>query len=114
MNADEKRARQLVKERASGVSGGPMCEGCLTSRAHEWCHRIARGRGGLWCPSNGLALCRFHHSWQHAHPVEAEAMGWTVPTRTDPATVPAWTARWGLVYLLPDGSMDIAAHRDAS
>jgi hypothetical protein len=111
VNAQEKRARQLVAERASGVTGGPLCEGCLTERAHDWAHRIARGRGGAWCPTNGLALCRGCHSFQHKRPIEAEAMGWTVPTGSDPATVPVWTARWGLVYLLPDGGFEIAAER---
>jgi hypothetical protein len=114
VKADEKRARQLVAERASGVSGGPLCEGCLTARANDWAHRLHRSRGGLWCPTNGLAFCRDCHKFQHHRPVDAENIGWTVPSGVDPATVPVWLARWGSVYLLPDGGMEIAAHRDAS
>lgn len=109
MKRDEKVARQLVTLRASGISGGPMCEGCLMERATDWAHRLHRSRGGLWCATNGLAFGRTCHSWQHAHPIEAEQRGWTVPSGTDPAVVPVWTSRWGLVYLLANGDYQMAA-----
>jgi hypothetical protein len=42
-----------------------LCElrllpGC-TWWATDWSHRIARGRGGPWAASNGLAACRACH-----------------------------------------------------
>jgi hypothetical protein len=82
---NEASARKIVRERADG-----RCEACCSSRDLEWSHRIARGRGGLWAPTNGLLLCRRDHAWAHAHPNHARALGWHVLTGDDPAAIPVW------------------------
>ena len=40
-------------------------------------HRISRARDSERAldPDNLIALCRRHHDWVHAHPLEAEALG---------------------------------------
>ena len=57
----ELQARLLVSARSRG-----RCELALptvcTGRATDWSHRIARGRGGKWTASDGLAACRSCHS----------------------------------------------------
>jgi hypothetical protein len=110
MSPEERRARQLVGARIGATIDSPgACEGCDRRHASDWAHRWARSGGGLWCPSNGLALCRVCHKWQHAHPIDAQVAGWTiVPEGGEapvPAEVPVLTAYRGWVRLLPDGSI---------
>ncbi|QWS68233.1 HNH endonuclease [Gordonia phage VanLee] len=99
---DEPQARAIVTERSQGI-----CEACGRARATDWSHRIARSRGGLWCPTNGLHLCRADHAWIHAHQEKARALGAIVETHLNPAEVPVRT-RHGRVLLHPDGSMTAA------
>ena len=92
-----------------------MCEGCGRARATNWAHRVARGQGGAWCPSNGLHLCGSGttgcHGWSHLHPTEAKARGWIVEPWRDPAEVPALHWLHGLVLLDVDGSFTPAPDR---
>lgn len=52
MRADEKRTREVVKERSAGG-----CERCGQRRAHTMHHRRKVSQGGPWCPSNVIHLC---------------------------------------------------------
>ena len=79
----EARARAIVRDRSGG-----RCELC-PAPGSEWSHRIARSRGGLWAPSNGLWLCGICHRKCHAAPDTARANGWHLPTGTDPLDAPA-------------------------
>lgn len=100
VSPEERHARKVVAERAGG-----RAECCGEYGPTDWSHRVARSRGGKWCPSNGIALCRFHHSWAHSYPAQAQRMGWILRTNQDPATAPAWLFRHGLVLLTADGSI---------
>jgi hypothetical protein len=90
-------ARRIVVERAGG-----RCELC-PAVGSEWSHRVARGRGGMWAPSNGLWLCHGCHAKCHAQPDTARAHGWHLSTGTDPLEAPAyitpghlWRSWWRL------------------
>lgn len=93
----EDSARRIVRERAGG-----WCELC-PRQGTEWSHRVARGRGGVWAPSNGLWLCNACHVACHANPTGARDHGWHLPTGVDPLQAPAeitprhlWHAWWRL------------------
>lgn len=89
VSRQERSARLLVKRRSGG-----LCElvlpGC-TVWATDWCHRIARGRGGKWTASDGLHGCRSCH-WAitntNGRRAEYERAGYIVRTGADTATVP--------------------------
>lgn len=57
----ELHARLLVTARSRGLCELRLPTVC-TGRATDWSHRIARGRGGRWTASDGLAACRSCHS----------------------------------------------------
>lgn len=110
MKAEEKRARHLVAERIGATPDCPgACEGCDREAATDCAHRWARSGGGIWCPSNLLALGRKCHSWQHSFPIDAEVAGWTVvPEGGEPPVleeIPVFTAYRGWVLLRQDGSI---------
>lgn len=74
----------------------------------EWSHRLARGRMGLWTPSNGLRACHRCHDYLHDHPALAEAGGWHLASDSEPATSPVYLLEpfpgwWLLDDLLGDG-----------
>jgi len=107
---EERRARRLVRARAADG----RCEGCRQWLASDYAHRIARSQGGIWSPSNALALCsdlttppgvQGCHSWTHANPEKARDLGWMLRRSDDPLTAPACLYGIGWVLLHPDGSM---------
>lgn len=85
----EARGRAVVYTRSEGV-----CECCGVRRAESWSHRVAKSRGGLWQPSNGLHLCgppTGCHGWLEDHPTWAGEGGWHIRRdRRGPAEVPAY------------------------
>lgn len=98
---NEKKARQIVRERSGGV-----CERCFAVPAAEWHHRKNRSQLGRWTPANGLHLCSPCHRWITEHPRAAYGCGWAVKSVYDPAEVPvligeAFGPRW--VFLDDDG-----------
>lgn len=96
---EERRARRIVKARpAEG-----LCERCARRPGCEYCHRLARSQGGLWCPSNAWWGCTQCHRECHASPALAYEQGWHVRSTQNPALVPMWVAGQGLVYLTPAG-----------
>ncbi len=108
--------RRLVKARSGGMDGGwGPCELCGLRRASEWSHRKAEGRGGCWCPSNGVASCSVCHRdgvrSVHRDPSLADRMGWTVRTGRDPGAVSVVLAAWAprRVLLLDDGGVELLA-----
>jgi IS5 family transposase len=60
MSDAELEARMLVTIRSRGRCELDLPTVC-TKRATDWSHRIARGRGGKWTASDGLAACRPCH-----------------------------------------------------
>ena len=113
------------------VNGG-RCVGCgrtgLTAQ-----HRLARGRGGtsnplIGSPANGVPLCGSGvtgcHGWTEAHPIEAELLGWRLPTGTPALGAPFWTRfgwyAWGeddgfyFVVWVDEDDLDRAADRAAA
>lgn len=60
MGDAELQARMLVTARSRGRCELNLPTVC-TGRAVDWSHRIARGRGGKWTASDGLAACRACH-----------------------------------------------------
>ncbi len=84
----------IARERVSLRSGG-WCEmrvpGYCFGRATNWCHRVAKGQGGLWQASNGIQGCGSGstgcHGWCHSNPAAARARGWMLLSTEDPAEV---------------------------
>lgn len=101
VTAAEREARRVVTARSGG-----LCEGCGQAAATDWSHRIGRGVGGPWCPSNGLHLCRACHGVVGERPVFArDWLGWRLESTDDPGSCPALLARFGWVLLGVDGSV---------
>lgn len=86
---NETKARDLVAARSGGT-----CELCRSSRAGSWAHRLPRGQGGLWAPSNGLHLCGTGttgcHGWSERNRLASYASGWLLMRGVDPVATPAW------------------------
>lgn len=84
-------ARKLVSLRSGGWCEMRVFGYCLGG-ATNWCHRKAKGQGGLWQASNGVAGCgsgsRGCHGWCHSYPAEARQLGWMLLSTEDPAEVP--------------------------
>ncbi len=103
VSPEERRARKLVRKRSGGT-----CERCGRAQATNWHHRVAKGRGGSWCPSNGLDLCGSGTTGCHGEvtvsPALAYERGWSVRTGHDPAAIPVWLANRGWHLLRADGS----------
>lgn len=98
-------ARTIVRERSGG-----RCEAGTQDAATDWSHRVAKGRLGLWTPSNGLHLCPFHHHGVcHAEPDLARELGWIVRTGDEPSERPAFIVTqaygWAWVLLAEDGTV---------
>lgn len=76
------------------------------------------GQGGdrrqeVHSPENLISVCGWCHDRIHAAPAEARLLGWLVWREVDPAAVPVWAARRGLVFLTGDGSFADAADVEA-
>lgn len=109
----ETAARLVIRERSGG-----RCEMQITSRcrgrAESAAHRVRRGQGGLWVPSNLLDACGDGttgcHGWMGSKPTWAKAAGLEVPGYvTEPGLVPAWIAPHGWArgwwHLTDDGCL---------
>ncbi|MFC3454052.1 hypothetical protein [Amycolatopsis speibonae] len=95
----ETECRDIVKER-SGGGCEIRIEGWCQGQAREFQHRLPAGRGGLYVPSNGLAVCGHGnadgcHGFIHRNPKVATANGWTVESGVDPALKPVEIWMWG-------------------
>jgi len=100
--------RDITFERADGVCEVRVAGWCQ-GQAREWQHRLPKGRGGLWVPSNGLAVCGHGntdgcHGFIHQHPTLSVEKGWTLPTGANPALEPVELWMWGsmLTFALLD------------
>lgn len=72
-----KERKRMLREVYTNVCGGAdlvpevRCSGPLDP--HE---PLTRARGGsITDPDNLMWICRTHHDWLHAHPVEAHEVG---------------------------------------
>lgn len=98
---EERSSRRIVKARPADG----LCERCGRRPGCEYCHRLARSQGGLWCPTNAWWGCTQCHRECHASPLIAYEQGWHVRSTQNPAVVPMWMAGRGLVLLRADGSV---------
>lgn len=103
----EMEARLLVSARSRG-----QCEirlpGICTRKATDWSHRIARGRGGKWTASNGMAACRqCHEAITNTRGLRAriEELGYIVRTGANTCEVPVVLYGRTLVLLDDEGGM---------
>lgn len=65
-------AKLVVHARSHGWCEWP--DGCRSPAAHVH-HVKPRSKGVDHSPGNLLDLCREHHDWIHAHPLEARRLG---------------------------------------
>lgn len=99
----ETSGREAVARRAAAGTGAPCCEVTGSAPDLHWSHRVAKGRGGDWAPSNGVLMSAQLHAWTHDHPAYAYSLGWHVRTGFDPREVPVWLARpWPGFWFLRD------------
>jgi hypothetical protein len=85
-------SRMLVEQRQ-----GMRCLRC-GGHGYEWHHRRSRRvrAAHRHCACNGVLLCRTCHSWAHAQPDEAQALGLIVSQWVDePLIVPLMGADGG-------------------
>lgn len=85
----EAHGRAVVRERSGG-----RCEGCRCCTATSWQHRVKRGQGGSWSPSNGIDLCGSgttgcHGDIEH-NPDWAYLLGTGLRSGADVSTEPAY------------------------
>lgn len=84
----EAAGRAVVYQRSMG-----RCEVC-TRPAATFHHRVKRGQGGSWAPSNGLHLCgdgtRYCHGWIEGNPRHAMALGLWLRAGSVPADWPLY------------------------
>lgn len=82
------QVRRLVFARDGG-----KCLFCL-GEADDVHHRRPKGMGGTsdkyiaFGMANLVSLCRFHHTWIHAHPEDGYRLGFLVHSWDDPAEIP--------------------------
>lgn len=105
-SAAEKLARRLVDVRSEGYCELrlPGCAGI----AIDFSHRIARGRGGLWTASDGMASCRPCHmaiTDTNGKRAEYERLGLICRTGADTTQVPVRIHGRGFVLLTDDGQI---------
>lgn len=96
----ERAARQLVAARSMA-----LCERCGRAWATDWHHRKNRSQGGLWCPSNGLHLCRRCHDDVGRFVSLALVGGFLVRRFAIPANQPVRLHLHGWALLNPDGTV---------
>jgi hypothetical protein len=99
----------MVQQREGG-----RCALCVGGRGVDWHHRRSRRvrADHRHCACNGLLLCRTCHSWAHANPDEAQAVGSVVSQWVDePFLVPLHTAL-GWWQLRCDGAYDPLTEAD--
>lgn len=101
-NPGESKTRAILAARSGG-----RCERC-SAPAESVHHRLKRGQGGPWSPSNCVAVCgdgvRACHGWCERHPNAARAQGFHVRPWETPAEVALlYRGRW--VLLGDDGSV---------
>ena len=97
---NEAQARAIVRERAAGTCEAYVPEVCL-GQAHTMHHRRKRSQGGLWTPSNILALCgngtEGCHGWVEANPKLSRAAGlWLFAGDGEPNSRKAWLRTYNL------------------
>jgi len=85
----EAAGREAVRERSFG-----RCEGCPCHRGESFQHRVKKGQGGLWSPSNGIRLCGSgttgcHGDVEH-NPEIAYLLGLGCKSTDDASAVPAY------------------------
>lgn len=80
------------------------CARCL-GNGYEWHHRRSRRvrEAHRHCACNGLLLCRTCHSWVHANPDEAQAVGSIVSQWVDEPFMVPFRTHTGWWQLRCDG-----------
>ncbi|HEY8590216.1 MAG TPA: HNH endonuclease signature motif containing protein [Naasia sp.] len=106
LEVSEDVARRLVHARSEG-----LCERCGSAWATDWHHRQNRSQGGVWCPSNGLDLCRSCHADIGQFPTPAYVAGFLVRRFAIPANQPVRLHLHGWSLLNRDGSVHLLHDR---
>lgn len=71
--------RDLV---ADMLADGQLCVRCVSAQATEVHELLSRARlGRIDDPENCVPLCHDCHSWITTHPADAEATGWSLPSK---------------------------------
>lgn len=86
----ETKARAIVRERSGGMCEMGLPHICLRHAAGVH-HRVKRGQGGPWTPSNLLDACGSGttgcHGWAESHPTLAFEEGISLHRGDDPAAI---------------------------
>lgn len=109
---EERRTRKVVEVRSDG-----FCEKCGTPGATDKAHRVSRGVGGAWAPTNILDLCRDCHSYNHANPALAYRGGWHLRSHSAPDESRVWfhnEGTFGWAHLHDDGTFTWAEKVESS
>jgi hypothetical protein len=109
---NEKKCREVVAARAGlGDPSMARCERCGQAPPLTAHHRVKRGQGGEWNPSNIVALCGHGttgcHGWVESHPAAAGAdgEGWALRRSEDPTEVPIFHHPQQMLVRLDDDGM---------
>ena len=101
----ESATRRLIRQRSWGI-----CERCGRKPASEAAHRVGRGVGGKWDPSNLLDLCHDCHAGNHHEPARAYREGFHLQAHQSPLDEPVTLVVRGVrqaVLLDNDGGFTI-------
>lgn len=104
MKVDERETKRIVRQRSV------MCEVCGVAPGQSVHHRLPRGQGGPWSPSNCLHVCGHGtlgcHGWIEHNRAESYRQGWLVRSGMDPARQPVnLRVHGGAVLLDDDGNI---------
>ncbi len=102
---NERKCRQLVYERSE-----QFCERCCRNGPYlSVHHRLKKGQGGKWTPTNCVLLCGTGtsgcHQFCEEYPNAAEVEGFHVRPWNNPDDIAVHWRKQKWVKLLDDGSM---------
>lgn len=114
----ERECRDTTRARGGGGCEVRVAGVCL-GRATNFQHRLAKGHGGLYVPSNGLDVCGWGnysgcHGYIHQNPTIAVEKGWTVESWDDPwfKAAEVWMQGHTLRSVFLDDLGDFDYHRE--
>lgn len=85
-----------------------FCEKCgteMVSGGDVRHHRKLRSQGGRHTLDNLVLICQACHTWIHANPGDAYALGWLVNSWNEPHEIPIIHSTHGKITLCPWGGV---------